>query len=177
MNFTAKSKFNYKTIQDFTRATFYGKRNPLKMFVIHSLISLLLIGVVLLEMHLLGANTELIGLLVAAIILLLLDLFWYFVMPWARYRALGQLRGCTNEYTFTEDSIRLTSYDNGFSGESRIDYKVLYRCIETSAYFYIFQTKSQAFIVDKSTMEAGNHLLLRQKLQPILEKKYQIYKY
>ena len=66
MNLTAKSKFNYKTIRDFSRATFYGKRDPLKMFVIHCLISLLLIGVVLLEMHLLGANTELIGLLVAA---------------------------------------------------------------------------------------------------------------
>lgn len=177
MNFTAKSKFNYKTVKHFVRANMFGKRDPLKKLVIHCLIALLLIGAVLLEMHLLGPSPVLRVLLMLACALLLLDLYLYFILPWVRYRALGQLRGCTNEYTFTEDSIRLTSYDNGFSGESRIDYKVLYRCIETSAYFYIFQTKSRAFIVDKSTMEAGNHLLLRQKLQSILEKKYQIYKY
>ena len=177
MKITAKSKFNYKTIRDFIRTTSFYKTNPMKKLVIYCAIFAVLAVSILLEMYLLGPQTYLTVMLIVALVVVLLELYIYFILPRIQYNALGQMKGCTNEFTFTDDSIRLVSLDNGFSGESRIDYKVLNRTIETGKYFYIFQTKSQALIVDKSTIAGGTPEELRQKLQTVLGKKYKIYKY
>lgn len=177
MKITAKSKFNYKTIKHFTRASVFRKHDPLKQMLLFCLIAVLLIAILSLEMYLLDFHWVPFTLLLVAVAMLLLELYFYFVLPRIHYNRLGELKGCTNEYTFTDDSIRLTFYDNGFSGESRIDYKVLNRVIETGKYFFLFQTKSRAFIVDKSTFSDGTPEQLRLKLQEILTDRYTIYKY
>lgn len=177
MKITAKSKFNYKTIKSFVRTSTFRKRDPLKQMLIYCLIAVLLIAVLCVEMYLLGVSKMPFILLLVAVAMLLLELYFYFVLPRIYYKRLGELKGCTNEFTFTDECIRMTSCDNGFSGETCIDYKVLNRVVETSKYFYIYQTKSHAFIVDKSTMQGGAAETLRQKLRPVFGEKYLIYKY
>ena len=177
MRITAKSKYNYKTIKNYVRAAIFRKTNPLKKMLIYCLVDVLLIAVLCLEMFLLGCDLIPFALLVASIGMLVLELYFYFVLPRIRYHQMGEQKGCHNEFTFTDDSMRISSYDNGYGGESRIDYKVLSRVIETSKYLYIYQTKAQAVIVDKATIEGGTAEELRQKLQTILGKKYVIYQY
>lgn len=177
MKITATSKFNYKTIKNFVRTMAFYKTNPLKKLITYCEIFAVLSAVILLEMYLLDNDPVFVVALIVAILAVLFELYLYFVLPRIRYNALGQMKGCTNEFTFTDDSIRQVSYDNGYSGESRIDYKVLSRAIETSVYFYIFQTKSQAMVVEKATIEGGTAEELRMKLQSVLGKKYKIYNY
>ena len=45
------------------------------------------------------------------------------------------------------------------------------------AYFFIFHTKNQAFVVEKSTFSGGTPEELRDKLSVLLGKKYYINKY
>ena len=177
MKIKAKSKLNFKTIRALARAEVFRKSDPLKKMLLYCLVALLLAAVLLLEMHLLGASALPIILFIVAILLFAFELFLYFGLPRIRYKALGELRGCTNEFCFTDDSILLKAYDNGYSGESRVDYKVLTRAVETKKYLYIYQTKAQVYIVDKTSLAEGEPEQLRQKLQGILTERYVVYKY
>jgi len=177
MKIKAKSKFNYKTIKAFTRTELFRKSNPLKKMATYCLISVLLVAVLLLEMFLLGPDVVPVVLLIVSILMLLLELYMYFVFPRIRYNALGQMKGAVHEFVFQDDSFQVSTSDNGYKGESHIDYDVLFKVIETSNYLYIFQNKTQALIVDKSTISGGTYLELRQVLQPILGERYVIYKY
>ena len=49
--------------------------------------------------------------------------------------------------------------------------------METGKYFFLFRNKRQIFAADKSTLEGGTAAEIREKLQPVLGKKYVICKY
>ena len=177
MKIKAKSIFDYKTIKAFIRTSLFRKTDPLKKLLIYCFTFILLAVILWVEMSLLGPSVSqyiLLGVCVAA---LLLELYLYFGIPRLRYNALANLKGCTNEFLFTDDYMQIKSSDSGFSGESRIKYTVLTKAVETSKYMYIFQDKNHAYIVDKSTFSDGTPQQLQEKLQSILGKKYQIYKY
>lgn len=177
MKIKAKSKFDYKTMKAFVRASFSRKHDPLKKLLIYCLTFVILAAVVLLEMHLVGSSLPLRLVLYVSIAAILLELYMYFLAPRIRYNALAKLKGCTHEFLFTEDYMQINSSDSGFSGESRIKYTVLTKAVETSKYMYIFQDKNHAFIVDKATFSDGTPQQLQEKLQSILGKEYVIYKY
>ncbi len=177
MKINAKSKNNYKTIKNYTRTMVFRKTNPLKKMLIFCLIAVVLAAVLILEMYLLGAHAVPIVLLIIAILMLLFELFLYFGLPRIRYHELAELKGCTNEYVFTSDSIRITAYDNGYSGEERIDYTVLRRAIETSKYLYLFQNKGKVYIVDKSSITGGTTEALQEKIRSVLDDRYVKYNY
>lgn len=177
MNIKAKSKFNYKTVKAFTHAEVFRKSHPLKKMLTYCLTAVLLAAVLILEMYLLGPSVLLFVLLAASGILLLLELYLYFILPRLRYRALGEMKGCENAFHFLEDEFRVTSNDNGYRGESRVQYKVLHRVVETSQYMFLYQNMSRTYIVEKSSVSGGTPLELREKLQSILKDRYMIYKY
>lgn len=177
MKIKAKSKLDYKTVKAFVRAGLFRKSLPARKLAIYCAIAVLLAAVIGFEIYLLGPTPTRIIMLCIAGCMLLLELYLYFIVPRLRYNALGQLKGCVNEFVFREDYMLVASKDNGFDGESRIDYKVLSKVIETGKYFYIFHSRNQGTIVEKSTLSGGTCLELRNLLQEILKDRYQIYKY
>ena len=177
MKIKAKSKLDYKTIKAFVRAGLFRKSSPAKKMAIYCVVAILLTAVMSFEIKLLGPTTMSVILLCASVLLLLFELYLFFIVPRLRYRALAEMKGCVNEYVFRDDYMLAPSKDNGFDSESRIDYKVLSKTIETGKYFYIFHNKNQALIVDKSTLSGGTGLELRNHLKQFLGERYQIYKY
>lgn len=177
MKIKAKSKFDYKTTKAFVRAGLFRKSSPARKLAFYCVIAVLLAAIASLEIYFLGSSPWLIAVMFMAALLLLFELYLYFIAPRLRYNALGQLKGCVNEFVFHDDYMMVTSKDNGYDGESRIDYKVLSKVIETSKYFYIFHSRNQGMIVEKATVTGGTCLELRNLLQEMLKDRYQIYKY
>ena len=87
------------------------------------------------------------------------------------------MKDTENEYVFGEDFFLVSSANQVFQSQGRVDYSLLACAYETSEYFFLYQTKNQVFVVDKSTVEGGTALDIRNKISATLEKKYILCKY
>ena len=176
MEIRAKSKFDFDTIKALIYLSLYKKANPKKRFIIHTGVSVFLALVIALEM-IVFSDTNLLFFFCLIIFILLIQCFMYFILPRIRYNAMLKMKGIENEFLFMDDGVRISSKSEDYNGEGEIKYAMLYKVYETSDYFFLFQNKNQAFIVDKSTIESGYAGDIRNKLISILQKKYIICKY
>ncbi len=95
----------------------------------------------------------------------------YFILPYIQYRSLGNLKDAVNAFTFSGGGFMVVGKTPGNCGESEISYTMVEKVVETTKLFLIFQTKSQAFIVEKSTFSGGTPEEPRNKLSPLLWEK------
>lgn len=110
-------------------------------------------------------------------LILLFMTYRYFIFPYIQYRSLSKLKDAVNAYTFFDDNFKVVEKTQGNFGESEIAYTMVEQIIESTKYFFIFHTKNQAFVVEKSTFSGGTPEELRDKLSELLGKKYYINKY
>jgi hypothetical protein len=115
--------------------------------------------------------------MVADVVWLALAYFLYYIIPKLQYKALSGLKNIENEYSFSSNSLKVISENEEYKGESEIEYTMLERVYETSKYFFLFQTKNQVLIVDKTTVEEGKGEQIRSGLINVLKDKYIICKY
>ena len=108
--------------------------------------------------------------------LLLLVYYLYFLFPKQLYKAQGKLKDAENTYTFGENSVHIVSQAEQYTGEAQVEYGLFVKVYETSEYFFVYQTKSQVFLVDKSTIQGGTAEEIRNRLSGAV-KKYVICKY
>lgn len=175
MEVKASGTFDYKTIQAFMRLCFFGSRwktGPKKKLIIYSIIYAVLALAITAEIVLLEFST---GLMVLLLIIVFLLLWMYFAYPKIHYHALGKMKNITNNYVFTDDTIHLTAASEGYFEETTIRYSYIVKVIETPNYLYIFQTKTQAHIIEKSTITNGTIQDIRPKLSAAVNRKYIFY--
>ncbi len=109
---------------------------------------------------------------------LLYTLYGYFILPIISHRKAGITREIKNEFVFFDDRLKVSSYLDGiYKGEGELSYRAIYRLRETSKFFFIFVSRNQAYIVDKSTLEGGTHYDIRKAIALVIGKKYTVCSY
>ena len=177
MEIKAKCKADLNSIRALVHLGMFKKGSPKTHMIVwtiaYGFLAMLLIG----ENLLFGADSFLLLLLGLLVLIYLWVCFLYFVMPRIRYKAMANMKDTENEYVFCEDFFLVSSANQVFQSRGRVDYSLLVCAYESSDYFFLYQTKNQVFVVDKSTIEGGTALDIRNKLSTVLQKKYILCKY
>lgn len=87
------------------------------------------------------------------------------------------MQNLVNEYVFCDDKIYVSAENEVYKENTEIKYELIEKTIETKKYIFIYQTMSQALIVDKHTITNGTVDDLRRKLIFYVGEKYRIYNY
>ncbi len=177
MEIIAKTKYDYETIRDFNLFHYSKKTNVKTIFIIISILCgftmILIISDLIFDGFTPSSLTRM-GIIAISYPFLC---FMYFIYPKISYKAMKKMRNAENEYVFCDDSIKIRSVCESFTGESEIKYDFLIKAYETSKYFYLYQTKVQAYVADKSTITVKDAEEIRKKLMFYLGKKFILCKY
>lgn len=106
--------------------------------------------------------------------MLLFNGYMFFVVPRIDFRRLGAMKNAKCEYVFSDNGMQITKRSEQYNGNSECAYGVIPKVLETSKYLYIFQTKNQASIVDKTTLSEGDMERLRNTLKEKISGKYTV---
>ena len=175
MEIKAQSNFDLDTIKAFSRLQLFKKHEPKKRMIFWTVACSILLIIVVLEVIFLDVNPSLLYVLGGVLVVVFaLECYWYFFLPKIQYNALGKMKDIENEFLFCDNAIKVCSKNEEFCGTSEIEYSALFRAFETGKYFFLWQTKTQVLIVDKSTIEGGTHEEIRNKLLAVLGKQYVI---
>ncbi|MDV3429413.1 MAG: YcxB family protein [Bacillota bacterium] len=109
------------------------------------------------------------------IFLTLLMSLLIFYLPKKYYKSAEKMYEGVNQYKFFEDYFTVEKNTDEAKGNSQIKYSALYKIYEVQDYFYIFISRSQAYMVDKSRFNTSEPETLREIFKDKLGKKY--YKY
>lgn len=172
MEIKAKSVFDYESIKALAYVTIYKRKDPRKAFVFMNVWCIALVLLIVMEMISFGVDGQLMMLLILAIVLALFNFYLYFGYAKIQYNALQHMKNTENTYTFCEDLIKVSSKGAQYNGEAELKYSMIPKVMETSKYLFIFQSKNQSFIVDKSTIVNGTVDEIRMKLVQSSKAKY-----
>ena len=101
----------------------------------------------------------------------------YFLAPVRMYKNAGTMADMRKNFIFREKELYVESSGEMYRGESTVQYSLLFKAMETGAYFFIYVTKSQLFIVDKATLEGGSAEDIRSAMSAVLGEKYMVCDY
>lgn len=177
MKITASAVYDLKTVKSFSRMLFTKKANPKKLFIMLGVLDFTFLIFSVMGMLVFGFSQLMLDIIFMSALLAFLFYFMYFISPKISYKSIAKLKNVKNNYIFTDDEMSVTTNSDDFQGSSVLKYSVLCRAKETNKYLYIYQTKAQAFIVDKSTIAGGTIEELRARLTSVLGKKYIICNY
>lgn len=176
MEIKAKCNYDFEAIRALTHLGNYKRANPKKRLITWMVLLSVLMLAIVLEMRFFPTASLRTAFWVSGIAALL-ELYLYFLLPKIRYNAMAKSKDIQNSYIFTDDSLKAATKSDTYNGEAEISYSMLFKVYETSRYFFIFQTKNQAFIVDKHTLEGGTATQLREKLTAFVKDKFIICRY
>ena len=177
MEIHAYCELNLESVQALCRLQMFRRANPKKRMCFWGIVYGVLIAVVVIEMFLFGPRPMLTCCLLLSTAVLLLIFYQYFLFPQIQYKALAKMKMVRNSYTFTDDTLRTVSEGPAIQGESVIPYSTVVKAMETTRYLFLFQTKNQVLLIDNATLSGGTVGDIRDKLQPMLGKKYIVCKY
>lgn len=113
----------------------------------------------------------------ASIALMVIQTYSYFVLPRARYNAMGNMKDIEQQYIFTDEGMQVFSTGKMHQGQVVMAYSALDGVYETSRYFFLIKGGFQAYIVDKATVEGEDVADIRRKLQSYMKENYVICNY
>lgn len=177
MEVKAKCKFDKNSIRALSHLSSYKRFNPQKTIISRTVLCLILLLLLVAELIAFGFDIIPMILIIVDIFIIAIDCYMYFVLPGIQYKSLAKMQGTENNYIFSDSVLKIQSESKAYSGESEIEYAMIQKVYETSGYFFLYITKNQVFIVDKSTVEGGSHEDIRNKLGEYLKGKYIICKY
>lgn len=177
MEINATAIYDLRTIKAMVHLQLFGKAEPKKRMIMWGVLYAVLAAVLILRIWAYGSSATLWLMLAMLVLIELWMLFMYFVMPTIQYNATVKLADIQNSYVFKEDELEIASSKEGYSGEVSLKYNMIFRVMETGEFLFIFQNKTQVYIVDKRTIEGGSWIDVRNKLEPLLGKKYIICRY
>ena len=177
MEIKAKCKYDYEGCKAISYVCSYKKSKPIKAVFMHILLAFILglADIYLIQSGTLGISVYFV--LGLCVFMVVLELFMYFLMPCIQYNSMSKMKDMSNDYIFRDDYFFASAGAEEYKGASTVKYTLLEKVMETGEYFFIFQNKRQVYLVDKSTLEGGTAEEIREKLQPVLGKKYIICKY
>lgn len=169
MNITASNTIDLKTITAVHHLSLFKKHNPKKCFALAAAGFLLLLGIIVTECIMFKPDRDFyfftaILILIAAVYAVLM-----FLTPRLQYRRYQKLGETKNEYSFGEEEFKVTSVNGqGMTGESVLQYSIVFKVMETDSFFFIYINKLHVYAVDKSTVANGTahdlHKLLSSKI-------------
>ena len=176
MEIKAKCKYDLRSVQALTHLQMVRKGNPKVnmgfMCVLYGVFLLYLLStVVVLGPEVLRAKkpvTIILLCIMAACILLLL--YFYYLRPRIQYKSMAAFKDAENRYIFCDDVLQITSIAGDYTGNCEVKYSMFPKVYETSAYFFIFQTQRNVYLVDKTTIENGTAEDIRKKLYGSVKK-------
>ncbi len=178
MGIQASCTFDEKTLTALNRCMLTARTDPKKRLWTIAITYAMIAILVLIDLWWFGPNSMQSFMLTVMAILFLFILYRYFFTGKIRYRRLGSMQGIVNSYVFHQDAMEVTSNGTGYNADGEIQYCLIKKVKETSAYFFIFMNNNQAFIVDKSTITGGTADQIREYLATwVDEKKYIVCKY
>ena len=172
MEVRAKCKFDPASIRALSHLQFYGKYNPkvrmrLRMCFYLAVLSLFVVNIILF-----GFEQKFLTMFVVCLLVIFFECFAFFIYPKIQFRAMAKLQYASNEYTFCDDVLKVVTVSDYFQGNEELRYSLFIKVYETSAFFFLFQTKTQVLIVDKSTIENGTEEEIRNQLTASMQGKY-----
>ena len=177
MEIKASCKYDLNAMKAFTRRSMYIKANPKSRMIVTTILYSILMLLVVFCLIVVGHNSTLYTILGLCVLALLWLYFTYFLSPIIKYNAQVKMKDAKNEYIFYDDMIKASTEGDEFNGETKIEYSLFVKAYETNEYFFIYITKRQAFMVDKSTIEGGTAADIRKKLIFYLGDKYIVCNY
>lgn len=175
MQIYANCKHDFEATKALTHLSMYRKMDPKKGFALRVVVLAFALAVYLLDMILFGLDTVVILLSILVVLLGFKYFFKHFRYPKIQYRSMANLKNVCNEYIFTDERLIVTSNNSEYNCKAEIAYSIFVKAYETSRYLFLFQTKHQAFVIDKSTLTGGTIEEIKNKL--CLNQKYIICKY
>lgn len=172
MESKASAIYDYKSMKSLIHLGIYKKKNPSLSYWIWTIIALALISIFVIFRDSLLDSTYSIVLITLLAFLTVMTSFSYFILPIISYRSMKKLAGIRVDFVFSEDSMYVHSDSELHKTDSTMKYEVLFKVMETEERLFLFQTKAQAFVVDKSTIEGGSIEDLRKVIKDVLGKKY-----
>lgn len=109
------------------------------------------------------------------IVLNILMSFLIYYLPKKYYKSAEKIYEGINRYKFFRDYFTVEKNTDEAKGNSEIKYSALYKIYEVNEYFYIFISRTQAYMVDKKGFEASEFDAVREIFKNKLGRKY--YKY
>ena len=103
--------------------------------------------------------------------------YMYFLFPGLQYKRMGNFSEVENVFVFTDDQVTISQNKEGYDGTAVLRYDMIYKVYETSDYFFLYQNKNAAYIVDKSTISNSEAEQIREKISAAVGKTYRVCKY
>ena len=175
--YSASCTCDYGAIRALTHLALYGKNDPRKRLVFWSCVYGILIILLLPALLKTEWTAQNLGSYIRIGICCCIVPLLHFGLPRLHYSAMGKLKNTVNEYVFLEERLLIQSTGNGTRSEVSVSYASLIKCMETGRYLFLWQSKKQGLIVDKTTFNGGMPQQLREKLCSILGKNYVICNY
>ena len=177
MAIKAKCNYNKESIKALTYVSIYKKSNPKKTFLTRTIICFVPLLVIVGELFAFGFDIFPLFLMILDVLIILIDFFYYFAFPAIQYNSLARMKCAENDYIFCDNTMKIFTKSNEYSGEAEVEYSLFVKVYETSKYFFIYQTNNQAFIIDKQTVEGGTPGDIRSKLLGFVKNRYVICRY
>lgn len=172
MKIKAASTYDLKAYKAFIWVQMFKRKNP-KHFMILYLSSIAVLSAIIIAEIILLQNSILLWCCLGVLLLLAFSIcFQYFFMPKISYKQAAKLANANNEFTFTENTLYISSSKDNYNASASIDYSMFFKVMETSEYFFIFQNKQQACIADKSTIQNGTAEDIRRAVSYAIGKNY-----
>ncbi len=171
MEIRAKGTFDFDSVKALIHLNLFKKQNPKKGF--YSMIILCgIIAALCIVISIRTPDSDLFYLSFVAIAIIIIEGYLYFILPKISYRSLAKMKNAENEYIFGDSVLKLSTKSPEYTGEAEIEYSMLVKAYETSEYFFIYQTKNQVILVDKTTVEGGKAAEIAHRLSSYMGKKY-----
>ena len=177
MEIKATGTINYNSIKALTHLGLFQKANPKKRMILWAVLYGALFALIVLEMIVFEPVPLLFVLAGCLLLFYLFMSYLYFLAPKKRYNAMAKMKDAVNEYVFQDNVMQVATKSESYNGEAEIQYAVIVKVMETSAYFFLFQTNSQVLLVEKSSVTGGTAEDIRNKFMPLIGDKYIICKY
>ncbi len=172
MEVQAAATYEYDALRALVHLSAYRKANPKTYLIAWVVSSLLFITAITFFLVFVENDIYMQAMLIVFVLIICFNLFFYFMVPKTHLKAQGSHVGIKNLYIFRDDELEVKSSGKDINGCSTLKYTTLFKVMETSKYFFLFQYRAGAFIVDKSTIEDGTADDIRKVLSDALGKKY-----
>lgn len=177
MEIKASSTYDFETVQALMRLNMFQKADPRKRMRTWFIVATILLALLVFDFIAFGSSSILWTLLFVLIMCAFLYAYLYFGLPKLRYKAMGKFAGIHNRFVFRGNDMSVASSIDDYQGSTSLKYTMLFKAMETSTHFFLFQNKLNAYIVNKSTIDGGTAEDIRNALIAVLEKQYIICKY
>lgn len=183
MEIKASCVYDYKVTKALARLGVFKRKNPRKQMIFFAIVYAVWLVITIVSLVFLGADTFILILMAVGLFIGLWYAYLYFLLPKKCYKGMGKMRDAKNEFVFYEDRISVSTVvcdeqkNIGYSGESQIEYSLLKSVYETSEYIFLYISRGQAFVVDKSTLTPSGLGCVKNVLSGILSNRYFVCNY